>query len=71
MGPGDFFGEQAMLFSCSRTASITAVDVVKCLSLSRQKLGKIFGKSLLTIIYQNSLRMAIERSEKLSLLSKD
>ena len=51
MSRGDFFGEQALLFNTPRTATITAIDVVKCLTVNRLKLGKIFGRNLLKIIY--------------------
>lgn len=35
---GDFFGEQAMLYDCKRTSTVTTVGAVVCLSLDRNTL---------------------------------
>jgi cGMP-dependent protein kinase len=66
---GDYFGEQALLYSCTRTASCLAVDKVKCLSITRADLTRALGSSLQKIIYRNSLRIAFSKSESLCHLS--
>ena len=63
---GDFFGEQALLHGGRRTATITAVgSEVKCLSIGRSDLTKVFGAQLQDVIYRNNQRLAIERSDTL------
>ena len=71
MKRGDFFGEQALLYNCVRTASIAAVTDVKCVAIGRDRLTKVLGTQLQQIIYQNSKRMALDRSEVLSKLDLD
>lgn len=69
---GDYFGEQALLYSCTRTATCCAFDaVVKCLSITRANLTRALGSSLQKIIYRNSLRIAFTNSETLSQLTRD
>ncbi|CAG9331746.1 unnamed protein product [Blepharisma stoltei] len=68
---GDFFGEQALLYNCVRTASITAIDDIKCVAIGRERLTKALGNQLQHIIYQNTKRMAIDASTTLSRLTKD
>jgi CRP-like cAMP-binding protein len=38
---GEFFGEQALLYQCTRTATCSAVTPVKCVSITRAKLDKL------------------------------
>ncbi|CAG9323317.1 unnamed protein product [Blepharisma stoltei] len=68
---GDFFGEQALLYNCVRTASVSAVDDVKCVAIGRERLTKALGNHLQDIIYQNTKRMAIDMSETLRQLNKE
>lgn len=65
MTRGDFFGEQALLYNSVRTASIIAISDVKCVAIGRDRLSKVLGTQLQQIIYQNSKRMALDRSEVL------
>lgn len=68
--PGDFFGEQALLYNTPRTATVTAVGKVTLLSLGRDDLNIAFGSHLQQIIYRNSKRIAIEKSSVLKSLNK-
>lgn len=68
--PGDFFGEQALLYNTPRTATVTAVGKVTLLSLGRDDLNIAFGSHLQQIIYRNSKRIAIEKSKVLKYLNK-
>ncbi|OMJ75567.1 hypothetical protein SteCoe_25263 [Stentor coeruleus] len=71
MSRGEFFGEQALLYNCVRTASVVGITDVKCVALGRDRLTKVLGSQLQQIIYQNSKRMAIDRSEVLSKLDSE
>ncbi|OMJ81260.1 hypothetical protein SteCoe_18317 [Stentor coeruleus] len=71
MGRGDFFGEQALLYNSVRTASIIALNDVKCVAIGRDRLTKVLGTHLQQIIYQNSKRMALDRSEVLCKLDPE
>ena len=71
MGRGDFFGEQALLYNSVRTASIIAITDVKCVAIGRDRLTKVLGTHLQQIIYQNSKRMALDRSEVLCKLDSE
>ena len=71
MGKGEFFGEQALLYGGIRTATITAVDSVKLVSIGRSDLQNALGSQLLQVIYRNSLRIALDRSETLRRLNSD
>lgn len=66
---GEFFGEQALLYNNVRTASITAVTDLKCVAIGRERLTKVLGNQLQHIIYQNSKRIVIEKSEVFSQLT--
>lgn len=69
---GDYFGEQALLYDCTRTATCYAIDeVVKCLSVTRSNLTQTLGTSLQKIIYRNSLRIAFTKSDTLSKLTRE
>lgn len=68
MYKGDFFGEQALLYNCQRTATISAITDVECLSLSRYALDEVLGNHLEKILYRNSLKFSLEKSMILSML---
>ena len=63
LGKGEYFGEQALLYDCRRTATVVADGDVVCLSLSRADLKDIFGDSFQILLYKNSARRAFDRSE--------
>ncbi|OMJ71175.1 hypothetical protein SteCoe_30697 [Stentor coeruleus] len=70
LSPGDFFGEQALLYNTQRTATVTAIGKVTLLSLGRDDLTVALGSHLQQIIYRNSQRIAIEKSKVLKVLTK-
>lgn len=67
---GECFGEQALLFETKRLATISAIDYVKCMGISRENLVKVLGNDLQALIYKNSLRSVFNSSSYLKKLSK-
>ena len=65
LGKGEFFGEQALLYGCTRTATVTAIQNVQTLSLHREHVVKVLGTQLQQVIYKNTQRFAIENSKGL------
>jgi cGMP-dependent protein kinase 1 len=70
MGKGFYFGEQALLYSSVRTATVTAIDDVKCVTISGEKLTKVLGNQLYDIIFTNSIRISLEKNKILQKLTK-
>jgi len=72
MEKGEFFGELALLHGGTRTATVTAIegDAV-CLFIGRQDLRIVLGNHLQQIIYVNTMRIALERSQFLRRLTKE
>ncbi|CAG9322118.1 unnamed protein product [Blepharisma stoltei] len=70
MAKGDYFGEQALLYNSPRTATISAIDDVRCAAIWRENLTKALGSHLQQIIYRNSQRMALDKSSVLCRLIK-
>ena len=70
MSKGFYFGEQALLYSSPRTATVTTVDNVKCIAISGEGLKSVLGSQLQDIIYMNSLRISIEKNPYLQKLTK-
>jgi len=61
-----------MIYNCTRTATVRAgSDEVECVSLSRSALTKALGEALPRVIYVNTLRIALERSEIYDMINKD
>ena len=69
MFKGDFFGEQALLYNSPRTATVTALEDSKLLSIGREDLARALGNHLQDIIYRNSQLMAMEKNNVLSKLN--
>lgn len=70
MAKGDFFGEQALLYSTPRTATVIALEDVECVALNREELESSLGASLQQIVYQNSMRIAFDSNETMKKLTK-
>lgn len=70
MGKGSYFGEQVLIYNEMRTATVTAIDCVKCIAISGEKLNKVLGSQLQSVIYQNSLRIALEKNNLMKKLTK-
>ena len=70
MVKGEFFGEQALLYNSTRTATVIAVEDVICLGLNREDLKVALGESLEHIIYKNSFRIAVDKNSLLNKLTK-
>ena len=71
MRRGEFFGEMALLNNAPRTATITAVTEVKCISLNRSDIFENLGEELQPILYRNSMITAMEQDTILSKLTED
>lgn len=69
---GDYFGEQALLYNCRRTATVSAADCrVRCLSIGRTKMEQVLGSQLQQVIYRNSILIIMEKSAALCKLSHE
>jgi CRP-like cAMP-binding protein len=66
---GDFFGELALLYNSPRTATVAAIGEVKCVTLGRKDLQHLLGGELETVIYRNTLRIAMENDSNLDKLT--
>ena len=71
LGPGDFFGEQALIYKNYRSASVDSSSKLSLLSLKSEDFFKIFDRGLESLIYQNSIRISLEKSEILKKLEKN
>jgi cGMP-dependent protein kinase len=71
MNPGEYFGEQALLYNSARTATVTADTEVECLTISREALTTALGSALQQVIYKNSLKIGLERSVIIKMLNKE
>ena len=71
MNKGDFFGEQALLNHCVRTATIIAKTDVKIICLGRNAIIKALGDNLESILYRNTIRMTFLKSPFFSKLTDD
>ena len=62
MTKGNFFGEQALLNNCVRTATVTTVIDSKMISIGRNTILKVLGSNLEQILFRNTIRMSLEKS---------
>lgn len=71
LSDGEYFGEQALIYSTERTATVVAMTKVSVLSLGTEDLNSVFGTHLQDVIYTNSLRISLENSEVFRNLTKE
>lgn len=67
----DYFGEMALLNNAPRTATITAINEVKCITLNRDDVFEHLGEDLQPILYRNSIFIAMENNPTLNGLTLD
>ena len=65
----DYFGEQALMKDRLRTATVTALDQVSCLSINSEGLFAALGSHLQDMIHLNTQRMAVDADRLLHLLT--
>ena len=70
LGPGELFGEQALLYGGLRTATVRSVTEVSLWSIERDDLITVLGDNLDRVIYKNTVRIAFDKSPLLSRLSE-
>ena len=63
LGQGEYFGEQALLYTNQRTATVTALSHISVLSIGAEELIQVFQSKLQDVIYKNSQRIAMERNQ--------
>ena len=66
---GDSFGEQALYMNTKRSATVVALDEVKCLALGREALQNILGDKIQKIIYRNIQKWVFDKSPLLQKLT--
>jgi cGMP-dependent protein kinase len=71
LGVGEFFGEQALLYTNQRTATVTALSDISVLSIGGEDLIQVFQSKLQDVIYKNSQRIAMERNSLFKYLTKE
>lgn len=59
---GEYFGEQAILYGGTRTATVVAAYELHCVTIEKRVLYQTFGSHLDQFIYTNSMRIAVDRS---------
>jgi CRP-like cAMP-binding protein len=71
LSSGAFFGEQALLRSGVRTATIVALTEVKCVGIGPEIMSKVLGNDWRNILYKNSIQIAMQRDECLKQLTHE
>ena len=71
LNKGNYFGEQALYYSLTRTASVIAAEDVTLLALGQQSLKDCLGDNLPLIIYRNSVQIAFSKNENMRKLAKE
>lgn len=67
MGRGELFGEQALLYDSSRTATVSAMGLTELLAIHKTHAGTLFG----SILFRNTQKIALEKSPVLDNLDRE
>lgn len=62
MGKGSFYGDQALISKCPRTATIVANSLVTVLVVKRESLVEILGTGVEDAIFKNIIRTSLEKT---------
>lgn len=62
MTKGAFYGEQALIQRCPRTANIIAETPVKVVIIGRNLFAEIFGSSIEEVINHNTIKLCLEKT---------
>ncbi|OMJ90834.1 hypothetical protein SteCoe_6701 [Stentor coeruleus] len=65
MGKGSFYGDQALINKCPRTATIVANNLVTVLVVKRESLVEILGTGIEDAIFKNIIRTSLEKTSLL------
>jgi cGMP-dependent protein kinase len=71
MAKGSFFGEQALLNNCVRTATIVALTDVKILSIGRNLIVKVLGDNLEQVLLRNTIFVSFTKSQVFKAFTED
>ena len=69
LGPGDLFGEQALLYGGRRSATVRTVTASVLWKIELEDLTYVLGDHLDRVMYRNSIRIAFDGNPLLSRLS--
>lgn len=70
LGVGEYFGEQVLISSSMRCATVTAVNKVKLLSFGKDFSNNIQSEEMQLFFYKNTLRFSFDRCQVLSKLNR-
>ena len=70
-GESDFFGEQALLYNQTRTATVKAIEDLEAFSIERSILIDALGESMHEILFKNSIIIAVEKNSEFTFLRKE
>ncbi|OMJ88917.1 hypothetical protein SteCoe_9022 [Stentor coeruleus] len=65
MGKGSFYGDQALISRCARTATIKANTSVTVLVIKRDSLVEVFGSGIEDVIFKNIIKTSLEKTTML------
>lgn len=68
LNPGEYFGEQALIYDGMRLASVEPLEEMQCFAIDRLALMRCMGNYYDELLYRNCITVALEQSETLSTL---